>query len=118
MDNINCKYCKKPITSKDDLLLGSHYFNKMTPYHIKCFDEAKKNVGFFSRPVMKVPPSRFNFFIGVNVLNIIMGVLWIIFSGNLTSIFPQRSVSIIAGIFLLLVGLMLLIGFLKYKKLK
>jgi len=68
MDNINCTYCKKPITSKEDLLLGSHFFNKMTPYHVKCFDEAKKNVGFFSRPLMKVPPSRFNFFIGVNVL--------------------------------------------------
>ncbi len=117
MDSINCKYCKKPITSKDNLLLGSHYFKKMAPYHIKCFDEAKKNVGFFSRPVMKVPPSRFNFFIGVNVLNIIIGLL-IILSRSLLSIFPSSDYYYFIGLFMIMIGFGFVAGLLKYKKLK
>ena|SRR3989338_1853515 len=117
MEPINCTYCKKPIVSKDDILLGTHFANTMTPYHVKCFDEAKKNQGFFSRPVMKVPPSRFNFFLGVNIFNIIIGILLLVFSKSLTSFYPQPAV-IIAGIFILLIGLMFVIGLLKYKKLK
>ena len=117
MEPINCTYCKKPIVSKDDILLGSHFANTMTPYHVRCFDEAKKNQGFFSKPLMKVPPSRFNLFLGVNIFNIIIGILLLVFSGNLTSLYPQPVV-IIAGIFILLIGLMFVIGLLKYKKLK
>jgi len=51
------------------------------------------------------------------VLNIIIGVLLIIFSGNLTSIYSQPT-AIIVGIFILLIGLMFVFGFLKYKKFK
>ncbi len=117
MEPINCTYCKKPIVSKDDILLGSHFANTLTPYHVKCFDEAKKNQGFFSRPVMKIPPSQFNFFLGVNIFNIIIGILLLVFSRNFASFFPQ-PIGIIAGIFLLLFGLMFVKGLLKYKKLK
>ncbi len=117
MKPINCTYCKKPITSKDDILLGTHFANTMTPYHVRCFDEAKKSQEFFSRPVMKVSPSRFNFFLGVNIFNIIIGILLLVFSGSLTSFYPQ-PVIIVAGIFILLISLMFVVGLLKYKKLK
>ncbi len=116
MKNINCVYCEKPITSKKDLLLGTHFITTMTPYHVKCFDEAKKKVGFFSRPVVKVSPSRFNFYIGTNILNIVIGILLLVFSGNSYFKFIRSGV-IFGGVVLILIGLMFVIGLLKYTKL-
>ena len=117
MGNTNCVYCEKPISSQKDLLLGTHFINPMTPYHVKCFDEAKKKVGFFSRPVVKIPPSRFNYYLGTNILNIIIVILLLIFSGISYFRFI-RPVVIFGGIFLILIGLMFVIVLLKYKNLK
>ena len=121
MNNINCVYCEKPIASKKDLLLGTHFISTMTPYHVKCFDEAKKKVGFLRRPVVKIAPSRFNYYIGTNILNIIIGILLLVFSSVFSgiSIFKfVRPVWIFLGIFFILLGLMFVIGLLKYRQFK
>lgn len=114
MENITCSFCNKTITSKSDLLLGTHYVSNVTPYHVACFDDAKKKLSFFSKPVMKVPPSKFNFFIGTNVFNIVMGLLILLFADKLAIICPF-SVVIVSGLFILLIGLMFTTSILKYK---
>lgn len=63
MEPINCSYCEKKITSEQDFILGTHVINTATPYHLQCFDKAKKIQGFFKRPIMKISPDKFNFFI-------------------------------------------------------
>ena len=72
MREINCSYCKRPIISKKDLVLGTHLANIGTPYHVSCFDKAKKTQGVFSMPIMKIEPNKFNFFLGMNIFNTIL----------------------------------------------
>ena len=58
MEPINCTYCKKPIVSKDDILLGTHFANTMTPYHVKCFDEAKQRKGITGNLMLSILERR------------------------------------------------------------
>ena len=117
MKAINCDYCEKMIKSKDDLLLGTHFFNIPTAYHDKCFDEAKEKQGFFKKPVMKVLPSKFKFYTVVNMVNIIVGALLLVFSDKLSTYFPQiypKYSIILIGIFLIFIGSTMLFGLNKY----
>lgn len=117
MNNIQCTYCRKPITSKEDILLGTHYSSSATLYHVNCFDEAKKSTTFFRKPVRKILPNQINFFLGVNILNIVIGCI-IIIIGILTFSFPKpQPIFIILGLFCLLFGLTYAATLLKNKKL-
>ena len=75
MVEIDCCYCKKPITSKNDLVLGTHLANTVTPYHMNCFNDAKIHGDVLSAPVMKIPPKKFKFYLAVNLSSVITGFL-------------------------------------------
>ncbi len=116
MKNITCDYCHKPITSKEDFVLGTHFTTTPSPYHIQCFNEAKTNLGFFSKPVMKYSPKSFNFGLTMNIINIIAGAALIIFANELTFLIPP-FLSILYGLYAMIVGLIFGRFFLKYKNL-
>ena len=116
MPVINCKYCNKEIKSKEDLVLGTHIASNVTPYHLKCFDEAKVKQGFFIRPAMKIEPKKFNFFIGVNIFNIVFGVIILLLS-FVIDLYP-RIVEFLFGSFCIIIGIMFVTTISKYKNMK
>ncbi len=116
MKNITCDYCHKPITSKEDFVLGTHFTTTPSPYHIQCFNEAKTKLNFFRKPVIKYSPKSFNFGLTMNIINIIFGVGLIIFANELTFLFPP-FVAILYGLLGIIVGFIFARIFLKYKNL-
>jgi hypothetical protein len=116
MNDIFCTYCNKPIISKEDILLGTHRVYILTSYHVKCFDEAQKNENFLNKPVKKILPKKFNFFLGVGILDMIIGII-IIYYGILTfSSQKPEPILIILGLCCLILGLIYAAKLLKYKK--
>jgi len=116
MNNILCTYCKKPITSKEDIVLGTHRVYNLTPYHVKCFDEAQKNESFLNKPVKKISPNKFNFFLGVGILDVIIGCIIINFGILAFSSQKPEPIVIILGFLCLILGLIYVVKLLKYKK--
>ncbi|MBT5272536.1 hypothetical protein HN695_05240 [Candidatus Woesearchaeota archaeon] len=106
---MDCIYCKKQI--KSDFVLGTHKFMGVKPYHDKCFDKANKELGFFKKPVKKVPPSKFNFYIGINIVNFILGVIFLFIARTF-----GRPLYLIFGLFLVFIGLMFVYTISKYHK--
>jgi hypothetical protein len=116
MKEISCDYCQKPITSKEDFVLGTHYTTTPSPYHIQCFNEAKTKLSFFRKPVMKYSPKSFNFGLIMNIINIIFGAALIIFANEMNFLIPP-FVAILYGLFAIIVGVIFGRVFLKYKNL-
>ena len=116
MRNVTCDYCHKPITSKADFVLGTHYTTTASPYHIQCFNEAKTKLNFFRKPVLKYSPKSFNFGLTMNIINIIFGAALIIFANEMNFLIPP-FIAILYGLYVMIVGFIFGKVFLQYKKL-
>ena len=75
---MKCIYCNKEITSQNDLTLGTTWFDIITrPYHVKCFNTAKKSSDYLKRPGGKgTSPRELN----MNIFQFFIIVLVFIFS--------------------------------------
>lgn len=112
---MNCDHCGAAVASSD-VVLGTHLVSMPTPYHEACVDVAKREQGLLRRPFMRIAPRRLSFFIGMNVVNVLLGVALVAFSGALAPLYPPLLTAAL-GVYVAVLGLLMLRSLLKYRRL-
>jgi hypothetical protein len=113
MVNLICRYCGYPIYSRDEFVLGTHFFKMATPYHEVCFANATNDNRVPDKPLMKVPYRQLKLFLSVNIFSIMFGFVLI-----LMAFFSVMSIAlIIPGCIALIFGSVFAGMILRYEKL-
>jgi hypothetical protein len=104
---LNCSYCSRPIDSRGELVLGGRFWWNTRPYHKVCINHAKYDARFPGKPSWEIPPSQFTFYGVLGVLNIIVGIVMILWPVILQSPYfglVGQLLTMLAGILLVVSG--------------
>lgn len=111
MNDLICMYCGRPIDSRDDLVLGSHFLKLADPYHDSCFEHARRDPRHPDRPYWKVPFRALNLYLTINAFTMMLGLAFMILG-----LFAFLSISfLIIGCIMTVVGSIWTSAILRYK---